>query len=274
MKPNNAMKLLGVVGVTTATAFMGMGEARAIVIVDTFDNGQTTLFGNNNQFTDNPNEILQEQRDIQTTSSGSGQVQTGATQGNDEILQVFSFDIGNADTVTLNYDGIDGSTGLDTSGLGTTGNGIDFDESGTNQGLKFRLFNPTDQSDLDVTLYSKGGSESVNASINLLPSNIDSGNSENLFIGFNSGGDTQFSTNNNFDFADISAVQIELTTLNNPVGIEAFGAVPDRDTPIDVAAVPFEAETSAALVLLGGWGAWKYWKRRKQQQINFDDTEA
>ena len=29
--------------------------------------------------------------------------------------------------------------------------------------------------------------------------------------------------------------------------------------------IPFEAETSIALALLGSWGAWKYWRKRRTQ---------
>ncbi|AFZ43072.1 hypothetical protein PCC7418_0857 [Halothece sp. PCC 7418] len=39
--------------------------------------------------------------------------------------------------------------------------------------------------------------------------------------------------------------------------------VTDVEDPNDPQAVPFEAETSIALALLGGWGAWKRWKSRR-----------
>jgi hypothetical protein len=287
MKPNNAMKLLGVVGVTTATAFMGMGEARAIKIVDTFDTDHFLSEDGGTQNVDaSTSEIVGGERNVEyfetPNSFGEGFTQAGfsspATNGEEILrLNVGSSLQAQSGSVNLTYDGNDSSTAFNNSGLGADGFGIDFTESDTNQGLKFRIFSP-ESADLTVTLWSNGGTDTANITFDLNNTPSD----DFLFFGFDNtapANDGVFNTDPNFDFADISAVEINLSfpgqvSANREVGIEAFGATPDRDTPIDVAAVPFEAETSAALVLLGGWGAWKYWKRRKQQQINFDDTEA
>jgi len=46
--------------------------------------------------------------------------------------------------------------------------------------------------------------------------------------------------------------------------IYVIGFAPDINSEIpDPSPVPFEAETSIALALLGSWGAWKRWKSRR-----------
>lgn len=275
MKPNNAMKLLGVVGVTTATAFMGMGEAKAAVIaIDTFEVEQT--FGpvsNDVQTTDTVN-----QSDAGLTNSILGgtrettfEVEAGSTSFGDQA----SLAIGNQSRVlSIRESGdlnVKANLLFDEGGSGfNNGNGIDITSGGDNTGVLFENLDTrgNDEVEIFLTLTDTDGDLST------IGGTFSDIQDQNVFL--------------NFSNLDASLNQDKIFSANlftssvgtdNSIDYEAFGFAPNIDSSIpsgdpEAEAVPFEAETSVALAFLGAFGAWKYWKRRKEQQLNFDNTEA
>ncbi|MFB6274910.1 MAG: hypothetical protein ABEI32_02025, partial [Halothece sp.] len=188
----------------------------------------------------------------------------GRQVGDDEILTLTAGDdfTNQTATVQLGYDGNDSNSDLKKTGLNA-----DFAPS-ENKGLKFKIFSADSRSEISVTLFSDNGNDSVsinNFGLENTP------NDNNLFFSFtdSSLGEATFgSFSGNGSYNDISAVQIELTTNNdnlnssNSIGVEAFGATPSSDTTLEP--VPFEAETSIGLALLGAWGAYKRWKNKQK----------
>ena len=266
---------------TTVATLLGAGQANAIVILDTFDLDHNLTSDNTSQFVDGPiTEIAGGERDVSYTETPDS-TSIGATQGGRTISaseEILTLNVGDflddqTGTVNLTYDGNDDSTAFNSvSGLGS----LDFTESGNNLGLKFRVFSPTPEAELSVELFS--GTSSIDISnFSLNPANIDNGNSENLFFSFTSNtvdADDTFDPSGTFDFANITGAEVELSFPSptfQSVGLEAFGATPTRNTPLDEptpTAVPFEAESGMAFVAISGLIAYRKFRNRRQNKID------
>jgi len=242
------IKFLGVLGVITTATLIGAGEASAIVALDTFDNPSPNLSvttgTDNNSAPESGSTMLGDERDTiaTVTTNPLGGSLSVTTSGNG--FSVIDLDTGVQGTVTYQYDGADGSPSLSTDGLTS----IDITEGGDNDGLLFNIFSTDLNVAFDMTIYSNAGS-----------------NSSNLVETFDSSGEVFFNFaefSGNADFTNVSAVQLGISSTNNQAFDTAFTSIaftPDpNSTPI-----PFEAETSIALALLGSWGAWKRWKSRR-----------
>ncbi|MDR9405373.1 MAG: hypothetical protein RI580_18290 [Halothece sp. Uz-M2-17] len=243
------MKLLGLLGVTTAATFVGVGEAYAVpVALDTFEvsSPQVTPSSPTTDVTGSTNEIIGGSREVELNSGAqtSSSVSSGELEVNSDNDSTGGTDIG---SVTLYYDGTaDGSFVNNTNGLGS----LDLTDSGNNTGIKFEV-TELFFAEVDMTLYESDGTP-FNATKSI--------NGSDIFFEFAS----DFS---GFDATDLGAAELTLSGSNasQSPSIGAIGATPSIGDPVDPAPVPFEAETSIALALLGGWGAWKRWKTRHAQ---------
>jgi len=238
------IKFLGILGVTTAVTLVGVEEAQAIIAVDTFD-------------------VTHEVQDNTANNGPATDTASGSS-----IL-------GNNRQISLDATNVVGSTGpatiaLDSSliqdqGFGDRGiltltysfSALDVTQGG-NKGFLFELNSASaDGINFDVTLTEDDGDTST-------ASFTDTDFSDDVFLEFADGStsaDESFENNlSAFDFANVIGLELTISTTNNggDFQADAIGFTPSKTTP-----VPFEAETSIALALLGGWGAWKRWKSRR-----------
>lgn len=252
------MKLLGLLSATTAATLAGAGEAKAIdpVALDTFEvsgdevtasDPTTSSVGSTDEIIGGSREVTLLSDDSPSTNETSAQVVNGLLnlQSDNSIPDKF------AGEVRLDFDGSDDGS-FDNSGLG----GIDLTDGGNNNGIKFEAENDPFFADATVTLFSDNGSFQVDRTKSF------EGDSA-IFFDF----DTDFSGDtNNFNPGNLSAARITLTAdanSQNPT-IAAVGATQSIDDPVDPEPIPFEAETSIGLALLGAWGSYKYWKRKQK----------
>lgn len=229
---HKAIKLLGLVGVTTTATLMGGAQASAITI-DDFSQNQTVTSN-----TSNTTDVTG------TDNSGSGYIggtRTVTVQGEDPntIVDInngaFTFDTDPQDPnplATLTYD--DGGNGL---------GGIDLTDGGNSNQLTFESL----EGQGEITVSIENGS---NESDSFTFSNIPDGQDESL------------SLNNFSDSVVKNADTVELTFDETTGGTTNL----TTDQVSTTEPVPFNTQSWIGLAFLGSWGAWKYWQRKRTQQ--------
>jgi len=250
------IKFLGVLGVITTASFMGAGEASAIVALDTFDIDQELTDSDGGGSASGPpvnesdealvNSILGGEREATLTAvSADADLRTGdfTPPGDVFILDNASFGEG---TATLLYDGV-GSTGL---------GGFDVTEGGDNSGLLFAINSISEEGELSVTIEDTSNNTSTGTK-------TFTASDAEVFFDFTS----DFTGTPGANFASVFSVKLDVAGdgSSKDVVFDAIGFADPGETIPPAAPVPFEAETSIALALLGSWGAWKYWKKRRTQ---------
>lgn len=248
---NNVATLFGVVGLTTAATLFGATEAQAVILLDNFTEGAITVgipenspVGSTATGTSSGGSILGGSRKIDLEVVGTTD---GNPTGNDSNANV---------NITNGHFNINEGAGVDLNTLLTydnNGNGLGGVDFSGESGIQFTNFaSPTDLTATLMLTDTLGESASTNSSISI------AGSTGVLDFGSLSNG--------GFDLSTVDKVEIGLFTENS---FGSSSTIARIDTP---EAVPFETETSVAFLLLGSWGAWKYWKRNKQKvQINTTD---
>ncbi len=247
------MKVLGLLGATTVATLVGAEQASAIVSVDDFSDTDQGVIDNNPFGSDNEadsaafsnSDILgNDQRDLLVKGDSSSDTIQAQVDSSNKNLSI-STNSGDSGTFTLTYDGDGDATSLTKDGF----DDFDITQNGANDALFFDVIDTDTNTNLTINLYSNDGTE--NASLT------------DSFGG--STGEQQFElssfTDNtgNFDPESVSAIQYEIDVADSgDLGFQQTGFN-------STTAVPFEAETSIALALLGSWGAWKYRKNRRTQ---------
>ena len=238
---HNVGTLLGVVGVTTAATLLGVGEAKAVVLaIDDFNDGaffETLSPTVGADFTDTQSglSVLGGTRTVFSEVTSVGAVNNSNVNVNTTFNQ-FNLNEGSGIDLetTITYDaGGSGLGGIDFSGR----SGIEFDTI-SSVGLE-----------ANITLTDTNG----NTSTSPVASSITGSTTLFKFSDFTSSG--------SFNLASIDKVD---AVLDSP-GAGVSSTIGNVNAPMEP--VPFEAETSAALLLLGTWGSWKYWKKRNQQKV-------
>lgn len=274
---HKAIKLLGLLGATAAVTLLGVGEAKAIIAVDTFEVDHFIFSTTTDTFDQSDenltNSIIGGERDvsfevIQNPGGFPPNTVAGADQGNDQLA--LGEDSSDQGRITLTYDGNDndGSSFNSSSGL----NSIDVTENDANLGFLFEITTQSsDSTNLEVELFS--GLTSTSASIS------NSNTTGNLFFEFVDDGD---STNSDaffesspgtFDFNNVTGIRFILSSddAGDDVILDAIGFAPSRTSSIpqgnSATAVPFEAEHSVGFGFLLAWGAWRHWKSRKANKV-------
>ena len=282
------IKILGIFGVM-AVGIMGTSPVKAIpVVVDPFNaEHDFSATDTSTPKTDQPTglDIIGGERDVhldvnnvsgfQGAVTRAGQV----TQGGNLFLSNFTGST--VSTLSLTYDGSDGSAdprpnttpggGFDTDGL-NSGLGIDVTDGGINNVFTIEGFNSdSDLVNLTIELYDAHGEmRDVNfdfrtpteidftialteavilGGVDTTDDNVGSDTSDNLFFESNS-------ANTNFDFTQVTAVKFQ-SIVGGQSNYSAEGLRFER--------IPFEAESSIGIALLGAWGIWKRWKKQGEE---------
>ena len=221
------LKLLGLVGATTAATLMGANAAHAILI-DDFSENQTVNSNNN---------LSNDVTDIDSSGNGYiGGSRTVTVQGDQPATTV---DINN-DTFTFDTDPLD-SNPLATLTYDSIG-GQDLTDGGSANQLTFGSL--SGQGEITVSI-ENGSNESESFTFD----NISSAPDESLSL-------SSFS-----DSVVENAETVELT-FNETTG----GTTNLTTDQVSTTAVPFNTQSWIGLALLGSWGTWKYWQRKRTQQ--------
>lgn len=246
---HNVATLLGVVGVTTATTLLGVGEASAIVL-DNFNTDHDVLAGGTDTISNSNIFGGVRKVDMNGASADSRTLSGDSGSANDRLVFNVDDSTTTAQTLTLRYDGNSAdATTLVENGISATdfGRGVLFKDVSGNARI-------------DVSLFSGVGNEGTAASTFTFTRTL----AEDIFLSF----EDDFTFGGSFNEKTVTAAQFSITELDqggtNP-RLSSFETVPE--------AVPFEAETSAALLLLGSWGAWKYWRKRNQSKIQLTASD-
>jgi hypothetical protein len=247
------IKLLGVLGVITTATLIGAGEANAVTFqLDTFADETTggnpatglsvTGIGTDSGSASSVNSFgFNRDETLEVTGTNTNTATTSNIANNELDVQVAS---NNFATTTLSYSNF---------------TDFDFTQGGSNDVLRFTAddsstFNPFGEAEFTVTFDDGSTSDTVtkpfeNPDFNSEPE-------ENL--------DFFFSEFSGVDFTSIESVEYQIDSVQGGQNYRLSEPVlVTNSTPI-----PFEAETSIALALLGSWGAWKYWRKRRTQQAN------
>jgi hypothetical protein len=293
------IKILGMFG-AMAVGIMGTSPVKAIPVdVDTFETdhneriifirsstppfiqgspqtGQVSGSGIIGSAPDNERDIF-----LEATATGDPEAQTlaGLTTAPPNSITSLAHESQTGTTTTtlsLTYDGDDGSAdptgaGFDTtSGLG----GIDVTGPGSvpNNVFTIKGFNSNnDLVDITIELYDDNGEMrdvsfdfrsntatditialtegEILGGIDTTDDNVGSDTSDNLFFESNS-------ATTSFDFTQVTAVKFQ-TKLDGFENYTAEGLRFER--------IPFEAESSIGIALLGAWGIWKRWKKKGEE---------
>lgn len=255
------MKVLGLLGATTVATLFSAGEASAIEFaLDTFEDQQyddtqdlsisrnassgTTV---NQTISDSgTNNILGGERfaELTKTNNGGAALDSYTTTGivlTDENQNNVTNESSDG-TLSLTYDNF---SNVDLTGGGTN-TGILFETFGSDQGqLTFKISNGNAN-------YSQT-EDFANATTN-----------GRLFLSYSDFGASSS------DLQSVDQINLDLSSsgANEDVGLDSIGFVESENSDLPQSSnpnpVPFEAETSIGLALLGAWGAWKRWKSKQQ----------
>lgn len=224
---HKAVKILGLVSATTAATLMGGAQASAILIDDFSQEQGVTSNGDINTDEDG------------TDNTGNGYIgseRTVTVQGDATDTEVdinngeFTFDTDpqNSDPVaTLTYDN-----------FGTE----DLTDGGSSNQLTFKSLSGQGEATVSI---ENGSQES------------DSFTFDNL----NNPQDESVSLSNFSDSVVQNAEEVELTFDEESGGNTNLTA-----DEVSTEAVPFNTQSWIGLALLGSWGTWKYWQRKRTQQ--------
>jgi hypothetical protein len=273
---------------------MGTSPVKAIpVVVDTFDvdHNVSTFSSNTAQVTGPTTTIIGQERDVFLEPAGTAQSLAGSNNANGLLLhQNFNFGSLGTSTLSLTYDGVDSGMnaanptpggGFDTtSGLG----GIDVTGTGSVPNNVFTIEgfdSGGDIVDITIQLYDAHG---VNRVVELLnfatsnPTDVTIALTEAVILGGvdttddNTAPDTSdnffFESNSattNFDYTQVTALKFE-TILDRGESYAAEGLRFER--------IPFEAESSIGIALLGAWGIWKRWKKQGEEMAEESNVSS
>jgi len=242
----NVLQFLGTMSVATAATFMGAGEASAVVIDD------FTVFSPSS----NPGGVLQATGGVVTDSPTS--IDTGSDlTGISRVVEVEETAGGTygafIDGGQLNASQIGFGPGIPDADGSVT---LTYTATGTPFDLLEGLPQDLDLVELDFTVV---GNTSMDTEFIAVAANLTSSSgtatlgpvmafSQPFLL-------SDFTITGAFDFADVE--EVELTFDTPPSGTVRVQG------PIQTQVIPFEAETSAGLALLGAWAAWKRWKTRR-----------
>ncbi len=250
MNKATALQLLGTLGTATVAGLMTAGEANAIIIDDfntetqtvQADQTQTTFDIPGVTDTDGPTAFsgtdlanaLRELKTEQTNTQSSNVGIIGTVNSSDNGLLNVSSDVSVDGVTTLTYTPSSGTFDL------TDGGNISLERLA----FGFDIIS-SDLDGLDLTAAITSGTQTATFT-NTLPAAPPT-----LRAIFEV---SDFTNNENVNFAIVDEI---VFTLDTP----AQGQL-SLDT-IEAFAIPFEAETSAGLALLGSWAVWKRWKSRR-----------
>ena len=188
-------------------------------------------------------------------------------------------------TLSLTYDGEDSSrnpdvgSGFDTSGLPAVDVRTGVNGS-TNNVFALKGFSTNNKVSIDVDLFDSSG-EHISAGETGATNDpststfdesemitLDSSDDGTVFIALSASDITQppgidtngrfFEHNPHFDFTDVTGIRFTASLQgNNSVLVRSMGF--ER--------IPFEAESSIGIALLGAWGIWKRWKKQGEETV-------
>ena len=286
----HSLVLLG--GITIAT--LASGEVKAIPVVDDFrvDQEVTNVTNSTRQVPDtvdqssdpaSPTDSILDggtssegERDILLEVEALGSLGIGiVSSGNNSTSDQLEITTGAQSkvTVTLQYDGNDNDANTLSNRI--TENVRDGSSTNDNNVFAIRNFETGINVDLTVTLVDSDGdsisafdAEGTPADNTLELSSADNGD---IFIALSEGDikaggiDTNgrfFESNPHFDYTQVSGV--EITTLtSNTSGSSTQTTIGE----VGFEQIPFEAESSIGIALLGAWGVWKRWKKRGEETV-------
>ena len=246
MMKKKPLKVLGFLGATTAATLMGATSASAIVIDNYFsedaeDGTQTVDASETDDYDAAENdEIFGGTRTVDMTNALEDEDANDTTVIGDGE---FEFVTGAADgerTVTVSYEDDDGQN------FAEAGSGIGFNE------ISGSLETGEEDDGLEVTI-SGNADSTATATVNRFRGDADS-----LFLSF----EDDFEDASDDLLEEVREVDISLTTPDG--GEDPFIVGSTEVTDADP--VPFNTQSWIGLALLGSWGTWKYWQRKRTQQ--------
>lgn len=260
MKANNAVKLFGVLSVVATTALSGTGAAIAANILDGFDDQDQYIIDN-----DADNQAVTNQVTLTPQTTHSNFLPLQRTLSVDAVTL--------ANNPVFNPQAAVGGGVLDfVLGSSASANFRTTYTPVTPETLDLLSGTPMSAMDLVVVLnvIQAPTTALIPVTLTVEDQNGDVADTTEYFSTASTSADLNF----NFaeDFAEGTfGTGVDQVDLNNLVRFDLFYELPANAdvtlNPIRTQAqpMPFEAETSGGLALLGGWGVWKRWKNRRTQ---------